>query len=183
MSRFERGSIWVTALLMTLTGTGYLWMKYFMEPADPWAVVSHPLEPWLLRAHVVVAPFFVFAAGMITATHVWRHLRTGVRWARTSGLVSLAALAAMVLSGYLIQVVTAEGWIEAMVIVHLVTGYLFMAALAVHEWKTRAPPGADAAVRRRRSWPAAERPAARWPSPRSGRGQETTETRPGGGTA
>lgn len=161
MSRFERWSIWATTAVMTLTGTVYLWMKYFMEPADPWAVVSHPLEPWMLRAHVIVAPFFIFAVGMITANHVWRHLRSGVRWARTSGLVGSGLLVLMVMSGYLIQVLTPEGWIEAMVIVHLASGYLFLIALAVHEWETRSAPGQATRTRRRRAWPGPAGPAGR----------------------
>lgn len=155
MSRFERWGIWATTLLVTVTGSVYLVMKYFMEPADPWAVVSHPLEPWMLRAHIVVAPFFVFAVGLITVNHVWRHLRSGVRWARASGLVAAATLAIMVLSGYLIQVITGEGWLEAMVILHITSGYLFLAAMGVHEWRTRSTPGAAEMRRRRRTWPAA----------------------------
>lgn len=162
MSRFERWSVWVTAVLVAVTGSGYLVMKYFMEPADPWAVVSHPLEPWFLRAHIVTAPFFVFAVGLITVNHVWRHLRAGVRWARASGLAAVFTLALMVLSGYLIQVITGEGWLEAMVILHIASGYVFLGALGVHEWQTRSAPGAEERRRRRRAWPSVgETPAPR----------------------
>lgn len=175
MSRFERWSVWITTILMTLTGTGYLWMRYFMEPAEPWAVVSHPLEPWFLRAHVVTAPFFVFAVGLITTNHVWRHLRSGVRWARTSGLISVVTLAVMVLSGYLIQVVTGEGWLRAMVILHIASGYVFLLALGLHEWRTKAPPGAvNGRHRRRKAWPAPPDPRSRPASERGSRGGAPT---------
>lgn len=143
MNRFERWSVWGTSILVAVSGSGYLWTKYFLEPAGPFAVVNHPLEPWFLRIHVLSAPFFVFAMGLITVKHVWKHYRSGVRLGRKSGLASLLTLIPMVLSGYLIQVMTARGWLTAMAVGHIVVSFLFLAALAAHQWavsKSEPPP-------------------------------------------
>lgn len=146
MNRFEKWSVWTSTVLVTVSGIGYLWMKHFMEPAGQFAVVSHPLEPWFLRAHVLSAPLFVFAMGQIMVRHVWRHLRDGIRRARKSGLAGVVTVLVMVTSGYLLQVVTGEAWLDALVIVHIVSSFLFVGALAAHQWATRRPPSVGVAA-------------------------------------
>ena len=56
MTRFERWAVWVTSVLTFVTGVVYLWMKYFLVSDDPFAVVNHPLQPVVLKLHIVVAP-------------------------------------------------------------------------------------------------------------------------------
>jgi hypothetical protein len=137
MSPFEKWSVLTTSLLTTATGIVYMWMRYFMESTDPWAVVNHPLQGWFLKAHILVAPLLVFAVGMIAVRHVWRHFRAGIRHGRRSGLTTGIALAPMVATGYLIQAITAEGWLAAMAISHIGVGLLYTLGLAVHAWLGR----------------------------------------------
>lgn len=137
MSPFERWSVLTTSLLTAATGIVYMWMKYFMESSDPWAVINHPLQGWFLKTHILVAPLLVFAVGMIAVRHVWRHFRAGVRHGRRSGLTTGIALAPMVVTGYLIQAITAEGWLAAMAISHIGVGLLYTVGLAVHAWLGR----------------------------------------------
>src|SRR5690606_30891762 len=91
------------------TGLAYLWVKYAMEPTEPFAVINHPIQPWLLKAHLLTAPFLVFAVGMIALRHVWLHYRSGVLRGRRTGIISGLTLLPMILTGYLIQSVTHEG--------------------------------------------------------------------------
>lgn len=132
MTRFEKWSVLSTSLATGVTGVGYLWVKYFVEPVEPWAVINHPLQPWLLKAHILVAPLLVFAVGMIAVRHVWQHIRRRIRLGRRSGLTVALSLLPMVASGYLIQAITAEGWLETMAIGHIATGLLYGVGLAVH---------------------------------------------------
>jgi hypothetical protein len=137
MSGFEKWSVLSTSFLTAVTGIVYLWMKYFMEPPEAWAVINHPLQPWVLKAHILVAPLLVFALGFIAVRHVWRHFITGVPFARRSGLTAALSLAPMIVTGYLIQAVTAEGWLLAIAIAHIVTGLLYSLGITGHAWFAR----------------------------------------------
>jgi len=132
MSRFEKTLLWLSAAATAATGSAYAWMKYFAVSDDPFAVANHPWQPWMLKAHIVAAPFLVFAIGMASAGHVGRHWRSGRPDGRRSGLGALAISAPMVVSGYLIQAVTHPGALWWIVATHLVTGFAYCAALAAH---------------------------------------------------
>lgn len=137
MTPFERLSVWATSLLTFLTGVGYLWSKYFLHSDDPWSLVNHPLQPWFLKAHVLVAPLLVFAVGLIALRHVWRHLRTRTACGWHTGLVVVVVVGPMALTGYLIQVVTHVGWVRALAWAHIVLGFLYTLGLAAHQVAVR----------------------------------------------
>lgn len=132
MSPFQRWLLWGSSLATGVTGLVYWWMKNRMEPVDPWAVINHPLQPWVLKAHILVAPVMVFAVGLIAGEHIWRHWRQGVKAGRRSGLTAMWVFVPMVLSGYLIQAVTHTGWLQALVWTHLATGILYLVGLVGH---------------------------------------------------
>ena len=132
MTRFERWSIWSSAVATGLTGLGFFWAKYLVDSSELWAVVNHPLEPWLLKIHIVVAPVFVFAVGLITTRHILVHIRTRVSQGRRSGMAMVWLMIPMVGSGYLIQVVSATGWLTWIALVHIVTGTVFLLAIVAH---------------------------------------------------
>jgi len=133
MSRFERWSVWVTSTITAITGIGLLWTKYFIQTSDPWAVVNSPLQPWLLRSHLVVSPLLVFAIGLITTRHIWRHLRTRVRIGRRTGVAMGFVLFPMIVSGYLIQVTTDRAWLTAIIVAHIATGLVYCAGIVLHQ--------------------------------------------------
>ncbi len=164
MSRFERWSIWSTSIATVVTGLGYFWAKYLVQPESAWAVINHPLQPWFLKAHIIVSPLLVFAIGMITLRHVWRHFRAGLPWGRKSGITAALATAPMVITGYLIQSITHEGWLTAMAISHIGFGVVYAIGLVLHQsfvrrWRTgreSRPAGA---------WPSGRHPEAVRPKP------------------
>ena len=86
MTRFERWSLWVSTIAVSLTGLGFTWAKYLADSEDPWAVVNHPLEPWFLKLHVLAAPLFLFAVGLVTTRHIVPHLRGRRPDGRRTGL-------------------------------------------------------------------------------------------------
>ncbi|MDT8370217.1 MAG: hypothetical protein RQ745_13505 [Longimicrobiales bacterium] len=132
MKPFEKWLLWISTALVGATGVAYFWVKYFMEPAQPWDVVAHPIEPWLLRAHIVTAPLLVFAIGLVTTNHIWKHFRSGTRAGRASGLTAMVVGGPMVVTGYLIQVITHPGWLRAMAIAHIVTSLVFLLGFVLH---------------------------------------------------
>lgn len=137
MSRFERWAIWITAGLTTVSGLGLIWTKYFVQTEDPWSVINHPLEPWFLKAHIITAPLLIFAIGLIFAQHIWRHYRANLRRARKSGILTALFTLPMILSGYLIQVVTHEGWLRVLAIAHIAFGLIFAIGFVTHRLATR----------------------------------------------
>lgn len=171
MSSFEKWLLRVTTAVTFVTGVAYMWMKYFLEPTEPWAAVNHPLEPWMLKAHIVAAPLLVFAVGLVSTHHIWKHFRAGVRAGRRSGLLALAVFAPMVLSGYLIQVVTSRPWLVALAWIHIVTGVAFVLGFVLHGDVFR---GSSASPRRREL---------RRPSPGGRLDDEGTGPDPGTGDA
>ncbi|MEE8487085.1 MAG: hypothetical protein V3S56_02865 [Gemmatimonadota bacterium] len=132
MSPFERWSVRITSLVVAVTGFALLWLKYGFESADPFAVINHPLQPLALKSHVLVAPLFVFAVGLIATRHVWRHVVVGVKPGRTTGLVTLVSLVPMAATGYAIQVVVSETWRTAAVVTHIAASVLFTLGIVAH---------------------------------------------------
>ena len=133
MSRWEQWTVHLATLLVGGTGLVYAWMRYLMTPSDPYAVVNHPLQPWFLKAHIIVSPFLLPALGMILVGHVWKHYTGRITWGRRSGILSILVFLPMVVTGYLIQSVTGQGWLEALAIAHIVAGFLFLLGLGAHQ--------------------------------------------------
>lgn len=132
MRPWERRMFNLSALVVGVTGLAYFWMKYAMETDDPFALVNHPWQTTMLALHVVASPVMVLVFGIVLNSHIMRKLGAYRAPTRKSGLVSLATFAAMVVSGYLLQVTSSEAWLRALVVVHIASGIGFSAAYVVH---------------------------------------------------
>jgi hypothetical protein len=132
MKRWERWSFNLCALAVAVSGFAYLWMKYFVQAQDPFAVVNHPWQSAMLHLHVLASPPFILVFGVILNSHIMKKLKANRIPNRKSGLGSLATFAAMVVSGYLLQVATADAWLQALVIVHIASSAAFSAVYATH---------------------------------------------------
>ncbi|MEO6259741.1 MAG: hypothetical protein ABIP63_05295, partial [Thermoanaerobaculia bacterium] len=107
MSRAQVRTLHASVLAITITGAAFAFMKYAMTSNDPFAVINHPWQPGMLAAHVLAAPFALFALGWIFGDHIWPSF-TGRRPNRPTGVVSMVLIAPMALTGYLLQVITEE---------------------------------------------------------------------------
>lgn len=137
MTAFERWTVWGSSAVTALSGLVYLWMKYLMVPATEFAVVNHPLQPYVLKVHIVTAPLLVFAIGLITSRHIWRHLRQRHGRARRTGLLAALMILPMVFSGYAIQAITGASLLRVMAWLHIVTGGAFALGLLLHQLVVR----------------------------------------------
>ena len=132
MSRAQVVYLHACVALTTVTGIVFAAMKYFMKPSDEFSVVNHPLQPHMLSAHVVVAPFLLFGLGWVFGNHVWPKLVYREKRYRGSGIWSLAAIVPMTLSAYLLQVSIGDAMRKAMAAAHWITSAIFVAAYAAH---------------------------------------------------
>lgn len=132
MKRWERWTFNVLAAVVSVTGFLYLWMKYGMVSDDPFALVNHPLQTTMLSLHVVASPAFILIFGIVLNSHVMKKLRAPRLPNRRTGLLSLGTFAAMVVSGYLLQVTTSETLLQALVVLHVATSAVFTVAYAIH---------------------------------------------------
>lgn len=167
MNAWERGLQYAGNLLVCTTGVLYAVMRYLMEPADEWAVVNHPWQPFVQHLHVLVAPLLVFACGLIWRRHVSENWRREGR-SRRSGPGLALVFVPMIVSGYLLQTAVAEGWRQAWVVVHLCSSAVWLLAFAVHlRWTARRVMA--------RALGQAARPA--WPPPASTRCERASSRR------
>ena len=132
MKPWQKWLLWTSSIAVGLTGVVYWWMDTALQPVDEWAVVNHPLQPWVLKAHIVLAPFLVLAIGAVMAEHIWKHFRNRVKSGRKSGVLGMLTLAPMILSGYFIQGVTQPTLLRVLVWLHIGTGLLYLLALGAH---------------------------------------------------
>lgn len=130
---------WISSTFVGATGLVFAVMKYLMQGEDPFSAYNHPLQPWMLAAHILLAPALVLALGWVWGTHAapqlngrgrrdTRDRRIGTR----SGLANVTFGLVMILSGYWMQVTALETLRLTMAWTHGVSGTLFVLMLVGH---------------------------------------------------
>jgi hypothetical protein len=132
LKRWERWAFNVSCLVVAITGFAYFWLKYGLQSNDPFAVVNHPWQTPMLDVHLVASPVFILVFGIVLNSHVMKKLRAPHLPNRKSGFVSLCTFAAMVVSGYLLQVNSTEAWLRTLVVLHVGSGTVFSIAYTAH---------------------------------------------------
>ena len=135
MSRNQLVWLHVSIAITALTGAVFAFMKYLMTGADEFAVVNHPLQPWILSAHVVAAPLALFLLGWTFSNHMLPKKRFGDDTGRKSGTSAMWLIVPMTASGYLLQVSVEETLRQAMAIAHWVSSALFAVVYVIHLFK------------------------------------------------
>ena len=98
-----------------------------------------PLEGPKGRAVAILAgALVVFAVGLVTTRHILPHLLSGTAEGRRTGLVLVWTIIPMVVSGYLVQVVSLPGWMLPLAIGHIVVGIVFLGGFLLHRTRKRA---------------------------------------------
>lgn len=132
MSHLQLAWLHLSLGLTALTGIVFAVMKYLLESNDEFAVVNHPWQPFMLSAHVVVAPIALFILGWTFSNHMLPKHRFGDDTGRRSGTSAMWLIVPMTLSGYLLQVSVEETLRQAMAVGHWISSGLFVVAYVVH---------------------------------------------------
>lgn len=132
MRELERVGFNAFHIVVAASGLLYLYMKFFMQTDDPFAIVNHPWQPLVLAAHILAAPVFIVFFGMLLRSHTLVKLRRNEKVNRRTGWISLMSFSVMAMSGYLHQVASSPEWINLWWWIHIVTGVLFVIGYGVH---------------------------------------------------
>ncbi len=134
MSDAVRLSVRLVALLLWITGGGWLIAHFFFQQSSDFGTQPSGWEPALLHAHGILAVGGVFMFGWIASRHM------AERWnqsdGRVSGLTLAAATAILVISGYLLYYIADERFNLAIASTHEVLGVLALAFALIH-WRIR----------------------------------------------
>ena len=132
MRQWERWSFNGLNIVVAATGLVYMYMRYLLTSDDPFAVVNHPWQAPMLALHVVVAPFVILTFGIVLRSHILKKLTSKSQPDRRTGWISLISFSAMALSGYLLQVVSSVALLDALVVLHIATGVVFVIGYGAH---------------------------------------------------
>ena len=132
MRRWEAWWNHSALIAVSLTGVVYGVFKYFVPSPDPDSRAGHPLQPWLMKTHLLIAPFAIFGIGLILRRHALARLRTGEVNGRRTGAAMLWIFTPLVLSGYVVQMLVSRSATRAVGWTHAALGLIFILGYAVH---------------------------------------------------
>jgi hypothetical protein len=146
MKRWEAWWNQSALIAVSLTGLFYGIFKYFVPGSDPYSRVGNPLQPWILKAHILVAPFALMGVGLILRRHALARILSGETSGRKSGIAMLWLLLPLGMTGYLIQAFTAPGFARGTGYTHAALGLIFGLGYLLHpKRRTPADTGTDEA--------------------------------------
>ena len=122
----------ISAVLVSVTGFVYAWMRYIIVPRDEFSVVGHHLQPTIQHLHVLAAPIFVLMIGVFWQSHAIAHWVRNVREGRYSGIGQLIVVVPMIFSAYLLQTATSGAWRLIWVWLHIVTSLIWVFMYLLH---------------------------------------------------
>jgi hypothetical protein len=132
MTPWYKWAFALVTLAVTISGGAFFVMKYCLEPADPFAVVNHPLQPLMLHVHVLSSPALLLMFGALLQGHVAGRLRQAEPANRRSGMIAAGSFAVMAVSGYLLQVVVSTSLSRGLVVAHVASGAIFAVSYGAH---------------------------------------------------
>lgn len=133
MTRSEAWCVHPATILAGGTGLVDAWFRCGVVSEGPFVVINRLWQPTTQHLHVLVAPLWVFAVGLIFRAYVGQHIQRGVQVKRRSGWVLLAMVMPMVASGYLLQTTSSEIWRRVWLIEPLISSGIWLAGDGIHQ--------------------------------------------------
>ncbi len=125
-------------LLLATSGLAWAWMLWLSPAEDPYSRLPHPGEAYAQAAHLLAAPAFLLAIGLIWPQHAWSRIRAGFRPRRRSGLMLAWLLLPAAVSGYLLQVSSEPDTRAFWSVLHASASAAWLAAWLLHRAPRRA---------------------------------------------
>jgi len=138
MPKAQRLTVYLIAGALWFSGCLWLCLDQFFSEPGQFGTTPNFLEPPLLLLHGVLSLFGLYLFGYISAHHVVRWWRAGLR--RLSGGSLAAILAVLTLSGFALFFISDDQWQHLLVDTHDVLG-IAITAFALQHWLFRRRPG------------------------------------------
>jgi len=133
MPRWQRRLLFVCLALLVTTGGVWLSVHHLGWPAVARAEMEglpSPWEHWLMQLHGAGVFVMLFLAGRVSAIHVKRGWR--LERHRITGVMLVAALALLALSGYALFYLVSDDGRDALGLAHATIGLLCAGVLIGH---------------------------------------------------
>lgn len=117
--------------LVIISGLVYWLLKEFGYSETEYGMMPSPFQSKAQAWHILVSPLFIFALGLLWKDHILVKIKKSSKKLR-SGWTLILLVFPMIVSGYLIQVVSSEFWNPIVIIAHLVSSVVFIAAYLLH---------------------------------------------------
>jgi hypothetical protein len=131
MSKAQRLTVYIIVGALWLSGCLWLILDQFFSEAGQFGSTPNFLQPPLLLLHGVLALLCLYLFGYISAHHIVRWWRRGLR--RLSGGSFAAMLAVLTLGGFALFFVSDDQWQRIFVDTHDVLG-IAVTAFALQHW-------------------------------------------------
>jgi hypothetical protein len=130
LSRRHRSLLYVSTLVLFLTGAAWAWLHYFHSTNGEFGPEFHPAEPWLLKAHGAAAMVYLIVLGTLLVVHVKRGWQAKLN--RGSGTGLLFVFGVLIVSGYALYYVGEDRFRALASNIHLWVGLVLPAVLIAH---------------------------------------------------
>ncbi len=137
MATWQRWFFWLSTAGTTVTGSAIIIMKYFLKPMGGFSIVNHTLQPLMLKLHILFAALMLFGLGTLLINHIIPYFFKGKqKKGRKTGFVNLMLVPVMVLSGYLIQMITPLHLLKIIEYTHIYSSIAFVVVFVMHQYRT-----------------------------------------------
>lgn len=120
IERWHRRAIYASFAALVLSGALWLVARYWLRPVGEFGETIHPMEPWAMKAHGAAAMLMLFFLGSLMNAHIRRALKAGRNM--VTGLAMIAAMLALIVSGFGLYYLTDEGSRPGWSVLHWVVG-------------------------------------------------------------
>lgn len=130
LERWHRRCVYVSCLVLLLSGAAWLAARYFLRPAGQFGETIHPLEPWAMKMHGAGTMMILFFLGSLMNSHIRRALKAGRNLA--SGWSMIATMVWLIVSGFGLYYLAGEGDRPLWSLLHWVVGLGLAVLVVIH---------------------------------------------------
>ena len=130
ISKPLRGAFYGSFGILLISGVVWLYSYFFLSERTDYGTIPSSYEAWSMQVHGAAVPVFLIIFGWLFPTHITRAYRA--RKNAVSGLVLLASMLWLILTGYLLYYCGHEGTRRLSSVTHSVIGVSVVIILALH---------------------------------------------------
>ena len=130
LARWQVMLLIISGILLWLSGAAWLLLHYYGQVAGEFGPETNPLEPWFLRVHGLVLIPALLGFGGLFVVHIPKGWKNSYQ--RNVGIALTAALATLIITGYMLYYVGDEWLRDWTSIIHWALGLAIPALFIWH---------------------------------------------------